>query len=187
MGKESTCIVYCWALNHYKQHYVSVNLRIRCNYCSAGGSPRNERQWAMILLTRSHGCVLPQDALVWQTAYQVDLFIVPLTAESQRMWCLEGEISQDNVHWCGPTIGDPFCAFASGMASPGGRKKKKRETERERSEGERGRKMESEKLPTDGMQARGFVVPFGPLFSLTVLFLSFFPFLFFFSLIHSCP
>lgn len=72
---------------------------------------------------------LPQN--VWQTVFQVDHFIVSLTAESQRMWCLEGEIGQDNVHWCGPTIGDPFCASHQGCDE-------KREREEERARQKRG-------------------------------------------------
>ncbi|KAL6812734.1 hypothetical protein V8C40DRAFT_257043 [Trichoderma camerunense] len=46
------------------------------------------------------------------------------------MWCLEGEIGQDNVHWCGPTIGDPFCASHQGCDEK--REKKKSERDKER-------------------------------------------------------
>lgn len=61
------------------------------------------------------------------------------------MWCLEGEISQDNVHWCGPTIGDPFCAFASGVGSPEGKKRDRRQTGKQTEKEKRGRTMESER------------------------------------------
>lgn len=81
------------------------------------------------------------------------------------MWCLEGEISQDNVHWCGPTIGDPFCALESGVGSPGGEKKDRRQTEKKRSEGGRARTITPHRW--NAIARLCFIARFAPFFPLT--------------------